>query len=72
MTNMGTFDRSARFIVGLVLIALSLLPPSVPVFAGLGGWRWILVVIGVAMIATATIRFCPAYTLLGVNTCERE
>lgn len=72
MTNVGTIDRSARFIIGLVLIALSLLPPSVPGFADLGLWRWVLVVIGGVMIATAAIRSCPAYKLLGVNTCGRK
>lgn len=72
MTNVGTIDRGARFIAGLVLIALSLLPPSAPVLAGLGSWRWGIAAIGAVMILTAAIRFCPAYTLLGANTCERR
>lgn len=72
MTNIGTIDRSARFVVGIVLIALSLLPPSAPVLAGLGVWRWAIAVAGLVMIGTAAMRFCPAYTLLGVNTCARQ
>jgi hypothetical protein len=72
MSNVGTLDRGARFIAGLVLIALSFLPTSAPVFAGLGVWRWVLLAVGVAMLATAALRFCPAYTLLGVNTCARK
>lgn len=72
MTNIGTIDRGARFIAGLVLIALSLLPPSAPLFAGLGPWRWGVAAIGAIMIVTAAIRFCPAYTLLGMNTCARK
>jgi hypothetical protein len=72
MTNIGTIDRGAGFLVGLVLIALSFLPPSAAVFAGLGLWRWVLAAVGVVMIATAAMRFCPAYTLLGVNTCARK
>ena len=71
MTNFGTIDRGARCIVGLVLIALSFLPPNAPVFADLGFWRWALTIVGVVMITTAAIRFCPAYTLLGMNTCGR-
>lgn len=72
MTNVGTIDRGARFILGLLLIALSFLPPSAPVFAGLGLWRWVLAAVGVVMIATAAMRVCPAYTLLGISTCARR
>jgi hypothetical protein len=72
MTNVGTIDRGVRFLAGLVLIALSFLPPSTPVFAGLGVWRWVFAAAGVVMLATAALRFCPAYTLLGVNTCPRK
>ncbi len=71
MTNVGSIDRAARFLAGLVLIALSFLPPSAPLLAGLGAWRWVVVAVGVVMLATAAMRFCPAYTLLGVNTCPR-
>lgn len=72
MANVGTVDRGARFLIGLVLIALSFLPPSAPVFADLGGWSWVLAAVGLVMVATAAVRFCPAYTLLGVNTCTRS
>ena len=71
MTNMGAIDRGARFLVGLALIALSFLPPSAPVLAGAGPWRWVLAAVGVVMLATAAMRFCPAYRLLGVTTCPR-
>ncbi|MFV9654809.1 DUF2892 domain-containing protein [Pseudomonas sp. NY15366] len=57
--NVGTLDRSLRIAVGLVLIALSL--------AGvIGLWGWI----GVVPLATGIFRFCPAYPLLGINTCK--
>lgn len=72
MTNVGSIDRAARFLAGLVLIALSFLPPSAPLLAGFGAWRWVAVAIGIVMIATAAMRFCPAYTLLGLNTCGRK
>ncbi len=71
MTNVGTIDRASRFMAGLVLLAIVFLPPSTPILAGLGLWRWAVAVIGAVMIATAAMRFCPAYTLLGVNTCKR-
>lgn len=57
-TNEGTIDRALRVIVGLVLIALA-------VTGTVGVWGWI----GIVPIATGLIGWCPAYTLLGVNTC---
>ena len=58
--NVGTLDRSLRITAGLILIALSL--------AGvIGLWGWI----GVVPLATGIFRFCPAYPLLGINTCKQ-
>lgn len=56
--NVGTIDRAVRIIGGLVLIALSL--------SGIiGVWGWI----GVVPLATGLFRVCPAYSILGTNTC---
>lgn len=56
--NLGTLDRSLRIIAGVVLIGLTL--------AGvIGWWGWI----GVVPLVTGTVRFCPAYKLLGINSC---
>jgi hypothetical protein len=71
MTNVGSVDRFVRFVAGIVLIALCLLPPSAPVLAGLGALTWALAAIGAILIVTAAIRFCPAYRLVGMNTCGR-
>lgn len=56
--NIGTIDRIARLILGLVLIALVFVGPQTP-------WGWI----GIVPIATALIRFCPLYRLIGLRTC---
>ena len=53
-------DRLARFAVGALLIVLALT-------GTIGAWGWI----GIVPIVTAAFNFCPAYTLLGVNTCGR-
>lgn len=58
-TNIGTTDRMARIAVGALLIVLA-------ATGVLGAWAWL----GVVPILTAVIRFCPAYTLLGVKTCK--
>ena len=56
--NVGTLDRALRIIAGLVLIALAA--------TGTVGWWGFL---GVIPLATGIFRFCPAYPLLGMNTC---
>lgn len=56
--NVGGIDRILRIAAGLVLIALTL--------AGtIGAWGWI----GVLPLATGLLKICPAYSLIGVNTC---
>jgi hypothetical protein len=60
-TNEGTIDRALRVLAGLVLIALTLT-------GTIGMWGWI----GVVPIATGLLGWCPAYTLLGINTCPMK
>lgn len=59
-TNVGTIDRAARIVIGLVLIVLALT-------GVIGAWGWI----GLPL-ATGVFRVCPAYSLLGINTCGRK
>jgi hypothetical protein len=58
--NVGVADRSIRIIVGLALLVWAL--------SGGPVWAWI----GVLPLATGTFRFCPAYSLLGINTCKTK
>lgn len=60
-TNEGTIDRALRILAGLVLIALA-------ATGTVGVWGWI----GVVPLATGLIGWCPAYTLLGINTCPMK
>ena len=56
--NVGTIDRAIRIIAGLALIALA--------FIGtIGVWGYI----GIVPVLTGLFRVCPAYSLIGVNTC---
>ena len=57
--NVGGIDRIARIVVGIVLILLAVAGTT-------GAWGWI----GVVPLATGLFNFCPAYKLLGVNTCK--
>lgn len=57
--NIGSMDRIARVVVGLGLMALA-------ATGVVGVWGWI----GVVPVVTGAVGFCPAYTLLGINTCK--
>ncbi|MGV8863354.1 MAG: YgaP family membrane protein [Pseudomonas sp.] len=59
--NVGTIDRALRVALGIILIGLT-------VSGAIGVWGWI----GVVPLATGIFRFCPAYSLLGLNTCKRD
>jgi hypothetical protein len=64
--NMGTIDRVARIVIGLVLIAY-----AIPLGFAPSGWNWVGW-IGVIPLATATFGFCPLYTVLGISTCPMK
>jgi hypothetical protein len=55
--NVGGIDKILRIAVGLALIAWALMGGPV--------WAWV----GVVPLATGAIGWCPAYNLIGVNTC---
>ncbi len=59
--NSGGIDRALRVVVGLVLIGLA-------ATGTVGVWGWI----GVVPLVTGAVGFCPAYTLLGMNTCSTK
>lgn len=57
--NVGSPDRIIRIVVGAALILLALM-------GTIGAWGWI----GIVPLLTGIFRFCPAYSLLGMNTCK--
>lgn len=59
--NEGKLDRVLRVVVGLVLIALVFVGPQTP-------WGWI----GIVPLLTGIFGYCPAYSLIGVNTCKTK
>ncbi|EOQ95709.1 PF11127 family protein [Leptospira wolbachii serovar Codice str. CDC] len=63
--NMGLYDRIIRVVVGLVLGGLYL--------GGIveGTTALVLFVIGLVMIATSAIGFCPAYLPFKFTTKEK-
>lgn len=58
MHNVGGIDRVIRIVVGIALIGATLA-------GAIGVWGWI----GILPLATGLVGMCPAYKLLGLNTC---
>ncbi|HEX5803654.1 MAG TPA: DUF2892 domain-containing protein [Azospira sp.] len=59
--NVGGFDKIARILAGIVLIALA-------ATGTVGVWGWI----GIVPLATGLMGWCPAYSLLGFNSCPLQ
>ncbi len=64
--NVGTIDRVARIVIGVVLGALALTGQVT------GALAIILGVAGVVLLLTGLIGFCGLYTVLGISTCPRK
>lgn len=61
--NVGNLDRIARIIVGLGLLSL--------IFILEGNARW-FGLIGLVPLATAFMRWCPAYTIFGISSTAKS
>jgi hypothetical protein len=60
--NVGGADRVVRIVVGIALLSLFFL------LEGNARW-WGLV--GVVLVATGLLRWCPAYLPFGIKTCRK-
>ena len=75
--NVGGYDRTARLVIGTVLLVAGV--------AGYAGFVWVaygplpqaltsaaLGVIGIVLLVTGATQRCVLNKILGVNTCERK
>jgi uncharacterized membrane protein HdeD (DUF308 family) len=61
--NVGGTERGIRIVIGVALIAAG-------AFAGLPeAGMYAAYVVGAVALVTGAIGYCPAWTLLGINTC---
>lgn len=60
-SNVGSIDRVIRIVAGLILIGLA-------ASGTVGWWGWL----GLVPLATGLLGWCPAYALLGINTCPAK
>lgn len=58
-TNMGTIDCSIRGVVGIAVIAAGIYTQS--------WWS----VIGLVLLITAGVAWCPVYRPFGLSTCKK-
>lgn len=56
--NEGGLDRAIRIIIGAGILSLAFIGPQTP-------WAYL----GAIPLLTGIFGFCPAYALLGINTC---
>ena len=59
--NEGNLDRALRVAVGLLLIGLAATNT-------VGVWGYI----GIVPLLTGLVRVCPAYSMIGLNTCAAD
>ena len=57
--NLGQIDRIARFVIGALLIVLAAM-------GTIGIWGYV----GVILVGTAFVSFCPIYKVIGLKTCK--
>ena len=59
--NVGGIYRILRIVVGLVLIGLA-------ATGTVGWWGWL----GIVLLATGALGWCPPYAIFGFNTCAMK
>lgn len=59
--NIGSTERVIRIVAGVVILSGLFWLPE--------GSRW-WALIGVVPLATGLIRWCPAWAVMGINTCS--
>lgn len=59
VNNIANWDRLVRVVVGLVLVSLVFVGPQSPF-----GW------LGLILVITGIVGFCPLYRIAGVSSCR--
>lgn len=68
--NVGTPDRVARLIIGI----LALIAPFLTGWQMFANpfWTWAFVVVGLVLVVTGLVRFCPAYSIFNISTSRTD
>ncbi len=65
--NVGGFDRAARIVAGPVLLLVAFLLLGGPHGAGL-----LALIVGLLLLTSGVVGFCPPYVLFGISTACRH
>lgn len=60
-SNVGGIDKVARIVVGVVLVSIGIFGIGTP-------WTFI----GIVPLLTGLVGWCPLYTILGINSCNKK
>ncbi len=63
--NIGTTERIIRVLIGIALLAWA-------IFGLSGTAQWVVGIVGLVPLVTGVVRFCPLWSLLGINTCKAK
>lgn len=67
--NVGKVDRVIRMILGIILLIVPFATNWSFAQSTIG--MVVCIIIGIVMIATSSMRFCPLYKIFGIQTCQR-
>jgi hypothetical protein len=59
--NVGSIERIIRIIAGIAILSLAFAGPRSP-------WAYL----GIILLATGLLGWCPPYALLGISTCKKN
>lgn len=62
--NVGGVERAVRLVIGVALLALGFLHVVT------GTLAIVAYVVGAVALITGLVRFCPAWSIFGINTCR--
>lgn len=66
--NVGSADRIVRLVAGFLLIALPFLGLS-DLFDN-ATYKYASIIVGLVLMGTAVLNFCPLYRIFGIRTCR--
>jgi len=64
--NIGSVDKFVRIIIAAIIMALYYFGYISDTLA------MVLLIIGIILLLTSLINFCPLYKIIGVNTCKKK
>jgi len=64
--NIGPIDKFVRILIAAIIMALYYFGYISDTLA------MVLLVIGIILLLTSLINFCPLYKIIGVNTCKKK